>query len=66
MWVVENASSGAATMTLAASFLKPKLLIIAKIIEYPSKTIADEYSSFSVKSMFLHLWILVVLILLKQ
>lgn len=42
MWVVTKASSGAATITLAASTLTLKLLNIAKINEYPSNAIADE------------------------
>lgn len=66
MWVVVNAAIGAATMTLAASVLKLKLLMIANIIEYPSNATADEYSSFSVKTMSLQSRILGVKILPKQ
>ena len=42
MWVVTKASSGAVTITLAASFLTLKLLRMARMREYPSNATADE------------------------
>lgn len=47
--------SGAAIITLAASSLTLKALIIAKMRENPSNATADEQSSFSVNSTSLHL-----------
>lgn len=42
MWVAVNEINGVATVTLAASHLKLKPLMIAKISEYPSKATTDK------------------------
>ena len=42
MWVVRNASSGAETMTLAASSFTLKVRKMDTIREYPSNAIAEK------------------------
>lgn len=53
MCVVTNATSGAETMTLAASSVTLKTRNTARMRENPNNATADEKSSFSVKSTYL-------------